>query len=70
MKRPFVPALTSSARRSKLRVLARGYAWLADDAGRAVTTVSRLAPGQALHAVLHDGRADVVVTRVEADPPR
>jgi len=50
-------------------VLSRGYAWFADEAGAAVTTVSRLAPGQALNAVLHDGRAEVVVRRVDADRP-
>ena len=46
------------------RVLARGYAWLADPAGRAVTSVTQLAVGDELHAVLADGTAAVRVTEV------
>ena len=46
------------------QVLARGYAWLSDDAGRAVTSVQRLAVGASLHAVMSDGVADVRVTEV------
>jgi exodeoxyribonuclease VII large subunit len=46
------------------RVLARGYAWLSDTDGRAVVSVQRITAGQALRAVLHDGTADVQVTRV------
>ena len=46
------------------RVLARGYAWLADPAGRAVTSVVQLAVGTELRAVLADGTAAVRVTEV------
>jgi exodeoxyribonuclease VII large subunit len=44
------------------RVLARGYAWLSDSDGRAVTTVRGLAVEDRLKAVLHDGVADVTVS--------
>lgn len=47
------------------RVLARGYAWLADSRGVPVTSVERIEKGVALRAVLHDGAVDVGVTRVE-----
>jgi exodeoxyribonuclease VII large subunit len=43
------------------RVLERGYAWLADAHGTAVTSVARLTRGQSLRAVLADGTADVQV---------
>ena len=46
------------------RVLARGYAWLADPAGRAVTSATQVAVGDELHAVLADGTAAVRVTEV------
>jgi exodeoxyribonuclease VII large subunit len=46
------------------RVLARGYAWLADAHGQAVTSVAGLAVGANLSAVLADGRADVEVRQV------
>lgn len=46
------------------QVLARGYAWLSDPQGRPVSTVRELAIGAALQVVLHDGSADVEVTRV------
>jgi exodeoxyribonuclease VII large subunit len=57
------------------QVLARGYAWLADAQGRPVTSVSRLAVGANLSAVLTDGHADVAVTGVfpaapSHEPPR
>jgi exodeoxyribonuclease VII large subunit len=45
-------------------VLARGYAWLADETGTPVQSVERLAPGQALDAVLADGSARVAVERI------
>lgn len=53
------------------RVLRRGYAWLSDADARPVSSVDALAPGQALTAVLADGRADVLVTATFADsrPP-
>ncbi len=37
-------------------VLQRGYAWLEDDAGRAVTQAAQVVPGQKLVATLADGR--------------
>ena len=43
------------------RVLARGYAWLADEGGRPVQSVAQMSLGQTLHAVLADGAADVLV---------
>jgi exodeoxyribonuclease VII large subunit len=42
-------------------VLQRGYAWLTDDAGHAVTRVARTHRGQALRAVLSDGTLDLTV---------
>ena len=51
------------------QVLRRGYAWLCDDAGRAATSVSQLGIGDALQVVLHDGRAGVEVTSLDAGPP-
>lgn len=49
-------------------VLSRGYAWLSDEAGRTLTSVHQLAPGQALEARLVDGRAAVQVLSTQADP--
>jgi exodeoxyribonuclease VII large subunit len=46
------------------QVLTRGYAWLSDASGRAVTSVRQLEAGQPLQAMLHDGSADVQVTQV------
>ena len=51
------------------QVLARGYAWLSDTHGGAVGSVQQIAAGMALQAVLHDGAADVQVTRVEGHAP-
>lgn len=48
------------------RVLARGYAWLADADGRAVTSAKGLVSGMRLSARLHDGQADLAVERVRA----
>lgn len=47
-------------------VLQRGYAWLTDGEGRAVTSVHRLAPGDAVQARLADGDADMTVTRIRS----
>jgi exodeoxyribonuclease VII large subunit len=61
---------TLDARLSALdpsRVLSRGYAWLADQQGTPVQSVRRLANGQALRAVLHDGSAQVIVKQVDSD---
>ena len=51
------------------RVLARGYAWLIDEAsGRAVTSVGQLEVGSRLQAVLADGVANAVVTGLPKVP--
>ena len=50
------------------RVLARGYAWLADPGGRAVTSVRQVAIGVELRAVLADGAATVQVIDVSGPP--
>jgi exodeoxyribonuclease VII large subunit len=42
-------------------VLERGYAWLSDDSGGAVTRVGQTHPGQALKATLMDGTVDLSV---------
>ena len=44
-------------------VLQRGYAWLTDDGGSAVTSVAQTRPGQALQATLADGTVDLTVTQ-------
>jgi exodeoxyribonuclease VII large subunit len=49
------------------RVLARGYAWVTDAAGRPVLSVHKVALGQELVTVWHDGRARAEVTKIEAD---
>lgn len=43
-------------------VLQRGYAWLANTEGHALTSVSQVKPGQAVQAVLADGTLDLTVT--------
>ncbi len=50
-------------------VLARGYAWLADEAGRPVQTVARLSVGSRVHARLADGTAELDVTGVDRAMP-
>ncbi len=50
------------------QVLARGYAWLDDGQGRALSSVAQLSEGQDLRAVLADGEVDLQVTRI--DPGR
>ncbi len=47
-------------------VLQRGYAWLTDDAGHAITRVAQAEPGQAVRAVLADGALDMRVERLTA----
>ncbi|RZL86371.1 MAG: exodeoxyribonuclease VII large subunit [Variovorax sp.] len=42
-------------------VLQRGYAWLTDAAGHAVTSAHQLAPGDSVRARLADGTADMTV---------
>ena len=51
-------------------VLARGYAWLANQAGDAITSVAQISVGAHLRAVLADGAAALVVTDVEGPQPR
>lgn len=51
------------------QVLQRGYAWLVDAQGRAVTSTARVATGDALSARLADGRIDVHVDAVHTRPP-
>ncbi len=46
------------------QVLTRGYAWLSDVDGRPVGSVTELTQGMPLQAVLHDGRAGVVVAEL------
>ena len=51
------------------RVLARGYAWIADGAGRPVLSVQAVAPGARLDAVWADGTAKVEVLEVRPQVP-
>ena len=51
------------------QVLARGYAWLADDGGRPVTHAAGLAPGTRLTAQWADGQASVQVQTVTLGTP-
>ena len=44
-------------------VLQRGYAWLTDETGRAVTRASALHAGQAIQATLADGTVDLTVSQ-------
>ncbi len=46
------------------QVLARGYAWLDDGQGQALSSVDQLREGQDLRAVLADGQAELRVGRV------
>jgi exodeoxyribonuclease VII large subunit len=46
------------------QVLARGYAWLSDDNGRALTSVQQVAVGATVQARLRDGRVQARVTDV------
>jgi exodeoxyribonuclease VII large subunit len=50
-------------------VLRRGYAWLSDDAGRALSGVDALHPGMTVRAVLHDGQARASILDVERPSP-
>jgi exodeoxyribonuclease VII large subunit len=49
-------------------VLARGYAWLDDGHGGAITSVQLLQPGGAVRAVLADGSADLQILQVHGLP--
>jgi exodeoxyribonuclease VII large subunit len=46
-------------------VLRRGYAWLSDERGEALTSARQLTVGQSLRAVLCDGEAEVQVAKVK-----
>ena len=46
------------------RVLQRGYAWLQDGSGQALTSAAQAQAGQAVTATLADGRLDLTVQRV------
>ncbi len=48
-------------------VLARGYAWLTDAQGQALTQAAQLHPGQAVQATLADGTAALQVQSVAAN---
>ncbi|CAN5711953.1 exodeoxyribonuclease VII large subunit [soil metagenome] len=43
-------------------VLRRGYAWLSDAEGHAITSTSQATPGQAVRATLADGEVDMTVS--------
>jgi exodeoxyribonuclease VII large subunit len=49
------------------RVLARGYAWMADADGKPVVSARAVRPGQRLGAVWSDGAAQVEVLHVDLD---
>ena len=51
------------------RVLARGYALLADARGRPMSSVAAMAVGDCLVATVSDGRAGLVVASVQSSPP-
>jgi exodeoxyribonuclease VII large subunit len=49
--------------RDPRHVLQRGYAWLSDASGHAVTSARALEPGQPLKATLADGEVDLTVSQ-------
>jgi exodeoxyribonuclease VII large subunit len=51
------------------QVLARGYAWIADEQGHPVGSVTRLVPEQTVRAVLADGEARARIVEVIAPIP-
>lgn len=51
-------------------VLERGYAFLTDAQGLAITRASQAVPGQALQARLADGELGLTVNRCDTRPPR
>lgn len=51
------------------RVLARGYAWLSDQNGRALGSVRQIEPGATLRAQLVDGRVHAQVSAIEPEEP-
>jgi exodeoxyribonuclease VII large subunit len=62
---------TAAARLDALdprQVLTRGYAWLTDHQGHAITTATALAPGQQVNVVLADGDARAAIESVNVTP--
>ena len=51
------------------QVLARGYAWLSDAQGVALTSVAQVAPRQRVAAMLADGRLTATVLDVDSTGP-
>lgn len=51
-------------------VLQRGYAWLADDQGQAITAVAQAMAGQTVHARLADGQLNLSVLGIQANPDK
>ncbi len=49
------------------RVLERGFAWISDEQGQALTRSAQLRPGQTVQARLVDGQAQLQVQAVQAD---
>jgi exodeoxyribonuclease VII large subunit len=49
-------------------VLQRGYAWLAQRDGAAITSVAQAIPGQAVRATLADGELDLTVRAQRLGP--
>lgn len=49
------------------QVLARGYAWLDDGRGQALTGVAQMQVGQQLRAVMADGQANLTVDAIRPD---
>jgi exodeoxyribonuclease VII large subunit len=43
------------------QVLERGYAWLSDERGQALTHAAQFQPGHSIQATLSDGRVPLVV---------
>lgn len=50
-------------------VLQRGYAWLSDAQGHALTSIDQLTPGATVSARMADGRAELSVLDVESTRP-
>lgn len=48
-------------------VLQRGYAWLTDEDGRAITRVTQTFAGQAVQATLADGKVDLTVSPMKQE---
>jgi exodeoxyribonuclease VII large subunit len=50
------------------RVLQRGYSWISNEQGAALTSARQVQPGQRITARWHDGSADAQITSVERHP--